>query len=170
MLGAIGDKRAVEPLITALSDHNYFTDPDGWHYYVYLKAADALAEIGDNRAVEPLIAMLREVDLTGCCYFDVDAFSTQQLSATARALGKLRDPRAVEPLLIVLQNVKNHGIGIGAGNKVAFEYVVKALGEIGDPRAIDLLTDFVNVGWTEEAKKALMKIKAPKIGSINKKT
>jgi len=154
----------------SVSDHNYFTDPDGWHYYVYLKAANALAEIGDNRAVEPLIAMLREVNLTGCCYFDVDAFSTQQLSATARALGKLRDPRAVEPLLVVLQNVKNHGIGIGAGNKVAFEYVVKTLGEIGDPRAIDLLTDFVNVGWTEEAKKALMKIKAPKIGSINKKT
>lgn len=49
MLGYIGDARAVEPLIEALSAPGYQTP---------LHAAEALGRIGDPRAIEPLRRML----------------------------------------------------------------------------------------------------------------
>jgi len=48
LLGEIGDKRAVEPLITALKDG---------HLFVRQKAAEALGEMGDERAIK----LLKEV-------------------------------------------------------------------------------------------------------------
>ena len=50
-LGAIGDARAVEPLIAALKDSEL---------YVRLGGAKALGEIGDARAVESLSAALQD--------------------------------------------------------------------------------------------------------------
>ncbi len=50
-LGAIGDARAVEPLILSLGDED-------WE--VRKASAKALGEIGDARAVEPLIAALQD--------------------------------------------------------------------------------------------------------------
>jgi hypothetical protein len=53
-LGAIGDARAVEPLIKAIT-----TDPERdvrWH------AVDALGEIGDVRAIGPLTQSLKDED------------------------------------------------------------------------------------------------------------
>ena len=56
VLGEIGDERAVEPLIEALS-----YDEGGWHdYEVHVAAAEALGNIGDKRAVEPLIKVLSD--------------------------------------------------------------------------------------------------------------
>ncbi|MFN3699646.1 MAG: HEAT repeat domain-containing protein, partial [Dictyoglomus sp.] len=52
-LGEIKDKRAVEPLISALKDEDW---------YVREAAAYALGEIGDSRAVEPLISALKDKD------------------------------------------------------------------------------------------------------------
>ena len=46
-LGGIGDARAIEPLIAALKDENY---------YVRESAARLLEKIGDARAVKPLAA------------------------------------------------------------------------------------------------------------------
>jgi HEAT repeat protein len=48
MLGKIGDTRAVDPLIRALSAPGYQTP---------LNAAQALGKIGDPRAIAPLIAL-----------------------------------------------------------------------------------------------------------------
>ena len=50
-LGQLGDKRAVDPLIKALSDD---------HYWVRLSAAMALGQLGDKRAVDPLIMVLSD--------------------------------------------------------------------------------------------------------------
>jgi HEAT repeat protein len=50
-LGIIGDTRAVEPLISALSDSDN---------HVRLAAAEALGKIGDVRAIEPLVAVLND--------------------------------------------------------------------------------------------------------------
>ncbi len=52
-LGEIGDARAVEPLIKALSDSNE---------NVRENAADTLGEIGDARAAESLIRMRDDPD------------------------------------------------------------------------------------------------------------
>jgi HEAT repeat protein len=76
-LGDLGDPRAVEPLIAALSDKN-------WR--VRCAAAESLGKLGDKRAVEPLIAALKHADR-----------NTQ--TAAAEALGKLGDPRSIEPLV-----------------------------------------------------------------------
>jgi HEAT repeat protein len=82
-LGAIGDSRAVEPLIKALND----ADSD-----VRESAAVGLGKIGDSRAVEPLIRAFgdgsREVRRVG--------------GVAAYALGKIGDSRAVEPLIRAL--------------------------------------------------------------------
>lgn len=48
MLGKLGDKRAVDPLIDALQARGYQTP---------LYAAEALGRIGDKRAIEPLMAV-----------------------------------------------------------------------------------------------------------------
>jgi HEAT repeat protein len=77
-LGEIGDQRAVESLIEALSDSS-----------VNDAAAEALGAIGDERAVEPLIEALNS-----------SAPGRLRLSqAIAVALGKIRDERAVAPLI-----------------------------------------------------------------------
>jgi HEAT repeat protein len=51
VLGAIGDPRAVDPLIAVLRDNVF------WQRQV---TAEALGEIGDPRAVDPLIALLKD--------------------------------------------------------------------------------------------------------------
>jgi len=81
-LGEIGDTRAVEPLIQALSYRGKY----GFYWQVRMNAANALGEIGDARAVEPLIQALW------------DPQPQVQLSA-ANALGKIGDARAVKPLI-----------------------------------------------------------------------
>jgi len=80
-LGKLGDRRAVEPLITALGDTRFSSDPD-----VCQAAARALGQLGDRRAVEPLITALGG----GSC-------NVRKIAA--EALGQLGDPRAVGPLV-----------------------------------------------------------------------
>lgn len=53
VLGNIGDKRALQPLINALVGLN----KDG-NKYVRGRAAEALGKLGDERAIEPLIAAM----------------------------------------------------------------------------------------------------------------
>jgi len=75
-LGEIGDARAVEPLIAALSEEG-----------LCQAAVEALGKIGDARAVEPLIGILDKI-----------SFSLES-GAVARALGDIGDPRAVKALI-----------------------------------------------------------------------
>ncbi len=77
VLGGIGDKKAVEPLIQALQDDDAIIRGD---------AARALGKIGDERAVEPLIQALNDERISVRAY-------------AARALGKIGDRRAVKPLI-----------------------------------------------------------------------
>ena len=158
-LGAIGDARAVEPLIAALKDENK---------YVSQAAAKALGKIKDPRPVEPLIAALK------------DQYSWAR-AAAAEALGRLgwepaQDEMAgwywmakrdwdkcvalgaltVEPLIAALKD---------AGWSVRAD-AAKALGKIGDPRVVEPLIaalkdkdEYVR----KAADEALVKIGAPAV-------
>jgi len=83
-LGSIGDARAVEPLITSLSDN------DSWLRW---NASEALGNIGDARAIEPLITTL-----------DDEGFHVPL--PAAGALGNIGKPAA--EALIALLGDENH--------------------------------------------------------------
>lgn len=137
-LREVGDARAIEPLIVALSDSDRrvrssaarslgqfgdacaiepliaaLTDSD-WD--VRENAARALGQIGDARAVDPLLARLKD----GNDYARKEA---------ADALGQIGDARAVEPLLARLKD----------GDDGERRDAADALGQIGDARALDPL-------------------------------
>jgi HEAT repeat protein len=80
-LGRIGDKRAVEPLLSVLE-----------HSVNYLRAhvAEGLGLLGDKRATMPLVAVLQDED-------DIVRMHVVE------ALGRIKDERAVEALLGALQ-------------------------------------------------------------------
>jgi HEAT repeat protein len=86
ILGEIGDKRAVKPLIVLLLDDSKGECDRG--NYVAL----ALGKIGDAEAVDPLIelALKREENMLTCM--------------SVRALGDIGDDKAVEPLIAVLED------------------------------------------------------------------
>jgi HEAT repeat protein len=145
-LGRIGDKRAVEPLITVLeTDKETRTIPDGSYdvYEVREAAAIALGEIGDPRAIQPLI---RAFSL----YYELRAKAVKALASIGTpaveplrstlkdsdwkmregavdALGELRDKGAVDMLIALLDD-----------DEIRYSSA-KALGKIGDKRAIDPL-------------------------------
>jgi HEAT repeat protein len=125
-LGQLRDKRAVEPLIETLNDHNEYVrkctaealgrigseratetliealkDKD---VDVRVAAANALGQIGDERATEPLIAALKDQD------------GNLRLSA-ADALGQIGDDRAIQPLIDLL-NDQNHSARESAANNL----------------------------------------------------
>jgi HEAT repeat protein len=112
-LGALGDRRALEPLHAILDDEK-------WR--VRHAVAQALGALGDVRAVEPLLASLagRDIDarraaaralgvlggaraielrLVALADRDIDT-----VSAAAAALGSLGDLRAVKPLIRSLKS------------------------------------------------------------------
>jgi len=81
VLGEIGDRRALEPLIQAIKDQ----DPD-----VRAAAARALGEIRDPKAIEPLIAALGDEE------------PPVQIAAVL-ALGEFDDTSSVTPLIDLFQ-------------------------------------------------------------------
>jgi HEAT repeat protein len=165
-LGDIGDKRAVEPLIKALSDGGQ---------EVRESAARALGEIGDKRAVKPLIKALEDED-----------YSVRAIAAGA--LGNIGDKRAVEPLIKALKdkdfNVRykaaKDNLTLGTGKITISEFAkrvkvnampsersearyraAEALGNIGDTRAVEPLTKTLEDGDRDvrnTAKEALKKL------------
>ncbi len=90
MLGELGDRRAVEPLIGVLED----AAPTVWPV-----AARSLGQLGDLSAVVPLIKALADEHIGA-------------LSA-ARALATLNDPRAIGPLADALSH-KEKQVRVGA--------------------------------------------------------
>jgi HEAT repeat protein len=86
ILGEIGDKRAVKPLIALLLDDSK-DECDRGNY-----VATALGKIGDTEAVDPLIelALKRDENTLTCM--------------SIRALGNIGDDRAAEPLIGILED------------------------------------------------------------------
>lgn len=113
MLGRIGDRRAVEHLITVLQDKDIG---------VCASAVRALGRIKDERAVEPLIAILEEVGAFG----EVDGFVR---SNAARIIGRLGDEREVPVLLKALNDPQ----------EMVRASAAKGLGLLGDERAVEPL-------------------------------
>ena len=115
VLGEIGDKRAVEPLIKALGDNvyvRYEALPLSGFYTgdrgkisrgAVLKMKKkkpvavivALGKIGDKRAVEPLIELLKDPTIGN---------RHERLEKAVEALGRIGDKRAVEPIIKALHD------------------------------------------------------------------
>ena len=121
-LGAIKDKRAVEPLLYVLRDKKLNFRGE---------AVKALGQIGDKTAVKPLISMLwNEDDITFRCEI-------------IKALGSTKDRRAIEPLIDVLQQ-ESQKSRLDTNMNIIMEVVI-ALGKIKDERAITHLVSLYNV-------------------------
>lgn len=125
VLGEIGDKRAVEPLIYTLKDKSKWDRGSVSAARVRASAAAALGKIGDKRAVEPLI----------------DAVNNDEgvSRSAARALGNLDvdDKRVVELVELLIKALSDKDSNIR-------ESAAAALGEIGDKRAVEPLIDALN--------------------------
>ena len=130
-LGAIKDKRAVEPLLNVLGDDKSKLREE---------VVKAMGQIGDKTAVKPLISMLRDEK---CIPFRCE---------TIRALGATKDKRAVEPLIDVLHQ-ESRKSRLNTDMNVVLEIVI-ALGKIKDERAITHLTSLYN-GYTSYLNKKI---------------
>ena len=107
VLGWLGDDRAVEPMLDALSADTPL---------MRSSAADALGHLGDKRAIDPLIEALK----------DENKYVRQ---AAAIALGNLGSSQAVEPLIEALADPSGE----------VSPWVAGALGQIGDARSVEPL-------------------------------
>lgn len=113
-LGAIGDTRAVEPLIRALNDQEKGVRR---HAALALEENSASGAVGDTRAVEALI----------CALTDQDGGVRQ---AAVSALGTIGDARAVEPLIGVLSD-RDKEVRTLAARVLALRRWVPSRGEAG---------------------------------------
>jgi len=124
-LGTIGDKRAVDPLISEL-------DSDG---VVLWDAAHSLGQLGDSRAVGPLIAALAR---------EVDEFFPNGIKHVAWALGQLGDRQAVGRLSLARNAIQSqlqfwtsrHSEDSVTMRREAIESIEEALGHLGSTNAI----------------------------------
>ncbi len=109
-LGTIGDQRAVEPLVLALTDHDTEIRSD---------AAEALGMLGCRQAVEPLFDALSDLD-------------NDVREAAAKALGQIGDARAEGPLIQLLSEPPK----AFWWHKPINEAAAEALTRIGTPKAL----------------------------------
>jgi len=141
ILGSIGDTRAVDPLIRAVTAPSNPTGGTSKRYFSQStnEAIRALGNIGDKKATAALIQALDETKLQ---------------SNAIDALGKLKDARAIPALIIFLKDQR-----IRIRSKA-----ILALGNIGDPAALDHLESLV---FDEKFPKKYNVVEA--IGKINDK-
>ena len=130
-LGAIKDRRAVEPLLNILRDNKI---------QLYEEVVKALGQIGDQAVVKPLISMLWNKD------------GIPFRCETIRALGSTKDKRVVEPLIDVLQQ-ESRKPPSDTDMNIILEIVI-ALGKIKDERAITHLVSLYN-GYTDYLNKKI---------------
>ncbi|MBW2643043.1 MAG: HEAT repeat domain-containing protein [Deltaproteobacteria bacterium] len=121
-LGAIKDKRTIEPLIELLQNDKI---------YLREEVVKALGQIGDEKVVNPLISVLQN-----------ETGSTLRCE-TIRALGLTKDKRAVKPLTEALQH-ESQKPRLDANTTIITEVAI-ALGKIKDERAITPLVSLYNV-------------------------
>jgi HEAT repeat protein len=135
VLGELGDKRVVEPLIATLKDSNEL---------VRAAAVKALGKLRDVRVIEPLIATLDDPNqqvrliVTGVLrnMGEVESHINNLKSPewyvrleAVEVLGKLGDPQAVESIIITLRD----------NDELVRAAAVEALGKLRDARAIEPL-------------------------------
>ncbi|MDO9129775.1 MAG: HEAT repeat domain-containing protein, partial [Anaerolineales bacterium] len=147
-LGRLGDREAVEHIISALDDEEAGVRREAVHSLEQLEAVEgligaltnpdaqvrnaavyALRDLGDPKAVEPLSGLLS----------DPEAYIRQSVCF---ALGDLGDPRAVPALIEALGDPDRYVRGAA----------VRALGKIGDARAIDPLKALLDSEPDEEVR------------------
>ncbi len=121
-LGAIKDKRAIEPLIELLQNDKI---------YLREEVVKALGQLGDEKVVNPLISVLQN-----------ETSSTLRCE-TIRALGLTKNKRAVKPLIEALQH-ESQKPRLDTNTMIITEVVI-ALGKIKDARAITPLISLYNV-------------------------
>lgn len=121
-LGAIKDKRAIEPLIELLQNDKI---------YLREEVVKALGQLGDEKVVNPLISVLQN-----------ETSSTLRCE-TIRALGLTKDKRAVKPLIEALQH-ESQKHRLDAKTTIITEVAI-SLGKIKDERAITPLVSLYNV-------------------------
>ncbi len=166
VLGSIGDKRAVEPLIELLSNSpSAVEDMYSRQWQILSAAATALGKIGSQQAVKPLIELLEE---------EKNQIVRKSIVFT---LGQIREPRAIPILVKALSDpyysvrypakdalVKFGGkavpylIGNLENENILSRYLtVQALGEIGDGRAVEpLLRLSKTEGWNDPKLRAFV--------------
>ena len=120
ILGTIGDKRAVVPLVNALKDDNKALRAAAAAALGWLPDEEAVLQekLKDKRAVEPLIESLKD-----------DKVVTRANAATT--LGVLGDDKATQPLIdVVMNKTEREKIRSAA---------IGSLGILGDPAALGTL-------------------------------
>lgn len=133
-LGSLGDKRAVEPLIETIDDHDDELDPE-----MIEARFDVLALFKDPRAIKPLVENIHRVDFKQV--WSLNAFGDEAVDPMIEALkepkeytrwqaaywlGNARNSRAVQPLIALLNDPDPRVRG----------QVIASLGWIGSSDAI----------------------------------
>lgn len=116
-LGAIGDKRAIEPLIEALQA--------GWY-----PAIEPLGDIGDPRAIEPLIDVIRSSDLL---YYRYNQQPNYFPNDAMDALKKIGDP-VMEKLISSLEATQDD---------YEKANIIVVMGAMEDARAVEPLMEYL---------------------------
>lgn len=125
LLGVIGDRRAVIPLMSLLNNRQE-------NYRLRMAAAESLGRLGDQHAVESLVGILRNDEES----------SVYLRESSARALGMLGDLRAMDALLEVLNSKQ------GLRNKMNFlkEQAIQSIGNLlrGEQAEKDVMNSLVS--------------------------
>lgn len=109
ILGSIGDKRAVDPLINALKDSRKG---------VRAAAAESLGKLKDRRATKPLVEALKDTDVV-------------TRTNAAVSLGTIKDKSATQALIdVVMDTTEREKIRDSA---------ISSLGTIQDTKALEIL-------------------------------
>lgn len=119
-MGALRDRRAVEPLVAVLTN-NAIPSLPGWRWAPSTRraAAHALGQIGDPQAVDPLIDTLDDHFLG---------------TIAAEALVMIGSPHAVGALIAVLEDGGHRDRSLRVREQAAM-----TLGRIGDSQAVEAL-------------------------------
>ncbi len=139
-LGALGDKRAVEPLIAVLKPAR-----DRRQHGLLTAAAEALGELGDRRAAKPLLALLEQ------------PYGARR--ELARALGKVGGSVARDALMRLAKSEDSQ----------ARAWAAEGLGLLGDPGAVHTLVDLLrdrSPTTRFRAAEALRSLGRPAVGPV----
>lgn len=131
-LGKLGDKQAVEPLMTTLKTA---TQVD-----IRRNCAKALGKLQDPRAVPILFANLSDMD-GGVKESAKDAL--RQLAAQDPKIAQLESQKNVKELIVILQQ-----------NDYRSPYVAEVLGNIGDKQAVEPLITALKTATQTDTRRA----------------